>query len=177
MARFADKEGRSWEPEVDVVTIGRVRAALKINLLELLLPNTTLPEQLNDPCLIVDVLYLLCRDEADRLGMDSDAFGRAMTPDGIEDGWDAVLEGLVLFSPRGLRAAHQKVLEKAKRFQATAAERLRTAIESPEFEAMLDREIDRRLNPPATWPNESTGGASSSPASSASRPDETPSPA
>ena len=42
MTKFLDAENRSWEPEVNVVTIGRVRKALGINLLELLLPENTL---------------------------------------------------------------------------------------------------------------------------------------
>jgi hypothetical protein len=52
MMKFADNAGRQWEPEINVVTIGRVRDRLKINLLELVLPNSTLPERLSDPCLL-----------------------------------------------------------------------------------------------------------------------------
>jgi hypothetical protein len=146
-----------------VVTIGRVRSALKINLLEMLLPDNTLAERMTDPCLLVDVLYLLCKDQADSRDIDDTAFGKAMTPDGIEDAWTAVLEGIVLFSPRGLRPAHQKVLEKAKKYQAAAAERIKTLVAGPEFETMLDREIEKRLNPPEKLPTESTGDVSSSP--------------
>lgn len=177
MAKFLDAENRSWEPEVNVVTIGRVRSALKINLLELLLPESTLGERLTDPCLLVDILYLLCRDQAEKMGIDDVAFGRAMTPDGIEDAWSSVLEGVVLFSPRGLRPAHQKVLAKAKQYQAAAAAKIKTLVAGTEFDAMLDRELERRLNPPEKSPTESTGDASSLPASSESSRAETPSPA
>ena len=165
MATFVDAEDRSWEPEVNVVTIGRVRTALKINLLELLLPENTLAERLVDPCLLVDVLYLLCKDQADQREIDDIAFGKAMTPDGIEDGWAAALEGIVLFSPRGSRPAHQKVLEKAKQYQAKAAKQVKALVAGPEFDAMLDRELEKRLNPPTSSPSESTGDASNSPAS------------
>lgn len=175
--KFADNAGHSWEPEVNVVTIGRVRSALNVNLLELLLPNSTLGEKLTDPCMLVDVLYLLCKDQADARGIDDIVFGKAQTMDGIEDGWSAVLEGLVLFSPRGLRPAHQKVLDKARKYQTAAAAMVRAEVEKPEFEAMLDREIERRLNPPASLPSESTGDVSSLPASSESSPAAIPSPA
>lgn len=164
MNRFLDAENRSWEPEVNVVTIGRVRNVLHINLLELLLPNSTLADTLSDPCLIVDVLYLLCKDKADLLGIDDVAFGKAMTPDGIEDAWGAVLEGIVLFSPRGLRPAHQRVLEKAKKYQAAAAKQIKEIVEGPEFDAMLDREIHKRLSQQEKSQTESIGDASSLPA-------------
>jgi hypothetical protein len=175
MMKFADNAGRQWEPEINVVTIGRVRDRLKINLLELVLPNSTLPERLSDPCLLVDVLYLLCKDQADKLDLDDVAFGKAMTPDGIEDAWTGVLEGIVLFSPRGLRPAYQKVLTKAKAFEAAQAAKVKTIVEAPEFDAMLDRAMESRLNQPATLPSESTGDAGSLPESSESNPAETPS--
>lgn len=168
--KFTDNQNRSWEPEIDVVTIGRVRAALKINLLELLLPNSKLGETLADPCLLVDVLYLLCKDRADALGMTDVDFGRALSMDSIEDAWSAVLEGLVLFSPRGLRPAHQIVLEKARKYQTAAAAQIKQAVENPAFDLMLDREIEKRMNPPTTLPSESTGGAGSLPALSESSP-------
>lgn len=176
MTKFADSTGRQWEPEINVVTIGRVRDRLKINLLELVLPNSTLPDRLADPCLMVDVLYLLCKDQADKLDLDDVAFGKAMTPDGIEDAWTGVLEGIVLFSPRGLRPAYQKVLVKAWAFEAAQAAKIKALTEGPEFEAMLDREIEKRLNPPPTLPSDSTGDVGSLPESSASSPAETPSP-
>jgi hypothetical protein len=165
VGKFLDSENRSWEPEINVVTIGRVRTALKINLLELLLPNSTLPEKLTDPCLLVDILYFLCKDQIDKLGIDAETFGRSMTPDGIEDGWAAVLEGIVLFSPRGLRPAHQRVLEKAKDYQRAAAKQVKAMLESPDFDAMIDREMSKRLSPLPSSPTESSGDATSLPES------------
>jgi hypothetical protein len=163
--KFLDAENRSWEPEVNVVTIGRVRSALGINLLELILPNSTLADRLTDPCLLVDVLYLLCKDQADRLGVDDAAFGKAMTPDGIEDAWGTVLEGVVSFSPRGLRPAHQRVLEKAKAYQKAAAEKIKTLVAGTEFDAMLDQAMERLSSQPQTSQTESTGDVSSLPES------------
>jgi hypothetical protein len=174
VTQFADKDGRKWEPEVNAVTIGRVRDHLKINLLELVLPNSTLPDKLNDPCLMVDVLYLLCKDAADAVGVDDVTFGKAMTPDGIEDAWTGVLEGIVNFSPRRLRPAYQKVLTKAIAFEAAQAAKVKTIVEGPEFEAMLDRAMESHLNPPTTLPRESTGDAGSLLESSASSPVATP---
>lgn len=176
MGKFTDNAGRSWEPEVNVITIGRVRDRLGINLLELLLPNSTLAERLNDPCLLVDVLYLLCLEKAEARNVSDIEFGKAQGMDGIEDGWNAVLEGLVLFSPRGLRPAHQKVLEKARKYQAAAEGQIKVLVEKPEFDAMLEREIARRLNPPTTLPSKSTGDAGHLPESLESSPAVTPSP-
>lgn len=163
MGKFVDADGRSWTPEVNVVTIGRVRSALGINLLELILPNSTLGDKLADPCLVVDVLYLLCKDRADAIDVDDVAFGMAMTPDCIEDGWMLVLEGVVSFSPRGLRPAHQKVLDKAKKLHALAQKQVAETVETPEFDAMLERAIQSQLNQPPKLQTESIGDVSSLP--------------
>ena len=170
MAKFRDAENRAWEPEVNVVTISRVRSSLGINLLELLLPNNTLADKLNDPCLLVDIIYLLCKDQADAIGVDDISFGRSMLPDGIEDAWEGVLEGIVSFSPRGLRPAHQRVLDKAKKYQEAAAKQIVEMIAAPEFDARLDKEMSKRL---ASSPTESTGDVSSLPVLSESSQDET----
>jgi hypothetical protein len=174
--KFQDKNGRSWEPEINVVTIGRVRDKLKINLLELMLPNNTLEARLADPCLLVDILYLLCKEQAEAIGISDTDFGIAQTMDGIEQAWLGVLEGLVLFSPSGLRPAHQKVLEKAKKFQAMAEAKIKTMVETPEFDLMLDQGINRILNRQEKSPINSTGDALNSPALSASNQDAIPLP-
>lgn len=179
MLAFRDKQGRSWEPEVNVVTIGRVRLALGINLLELLLQanapddNGTLAERLSDPCLLVDVLYLLCKDQADRLGITDDDFGRSMTPDGIEDGWGAVLEGIVSFSPRGLRPAHQRILEKARAYQRAAEAKIEAMVTGTEFDRILDQAMEAAVQRQPNLQTASTGAASSLPVSSESNPAET----
>lgn len=174
--KFQDKNGRSWEPEINVVTIGRVRDKLKINLLELMLPNNTLESRLADPCLLVDILYLLCKEQAEAIGISDTDFGIAQTMDGIEQAWLGVLEGLVLFSPSGLRPAHQKVLAKAKQFQAMAEAKIKAMVETPEFDQMLDQGINRILSRQEKLPINSTGDVSNSPALSASNQDTTPLP-
>jgi len=171
---FRDKEGREWTVEIDVTTIKRVREALDINLLELVVAGSDLPEKLGDPCLLVDVLYLLCKDRADILDLDDVAFGKAMTPDGIEDAWSSILEGIVNFSPRGLRPAYQKMLATATRYQEAQATRAKSLIESPEFEQMLTKELDRRLSIQETSPSSGIGGVGNSAESSESTPVDTP---
>jgi hypothetical protein len=172
---FADKSGTQWSPEINVVTIKRVRELLDINLLELVMPESKLPERLNDPCLLVDVLYALCKDEADGRSINDVDFGASMTPDGIEDAWSIVLQGIVNFSPRGLRPAYQRVLETAKKYRQTQTQKVTELLESPEFETMLTNEMERRLSTPESVPISISGDATNSPASSESTPDATPS--
>ena len=143
LPRFTDREGRFWDVDINVLTIGRVRKALDINLLELVLPESTLAEKLSDPVLIVNVLYVLCKDQADAASITDEQFGQSLTRDSIEDGWEAVLEGVVNFSPRGVRPAYRKVLEKAQKVRTIQEAKALTMAESPEFDQMLNRALEK----------------------------------
>ncbi len=162
--KFIDQDNRPWEIEINVVTVGRIRSGLKINLLELIVPDNGLAERLSDPCAIVDVLYLLCKEQADAAGVSDIEFGKSMTPDAIEDAWDAVMQGVVNFSPRGMRSANQKILDKAKAFREKAATQIKSAIDSSDFDAMLDSAMTKALTTPPSSPNDFTGTAMSLPA-------------
>jgi len=171
MRTIVDAKGRSWDIIVDVPNIARLRETLKINLLELVIPHNTLVESLNDPCKLVDLLFVLCRDQADEREVTDLEFGRSMTPDCIEDGLQSVLEGVVNFSPRGVRPAYQKVLEKATKFQAAQADKVLAMVTSPEFDTMLEKELEKLSKTPTTSPSESTGDAGSLQELSASNPE------
>jgi hypothetical protein len=162
VGRITDKIGRTWDIEINVTTLSRVRKGLNLNLLELVLPESALLEKLSDPILLVDVLYIVCKDQCDEKNVSDEDFGRQLTRDAIDEGWDSILEGVVGFSPRGIRPAHQKVLEKARKFRTMQQQRVEATVAAPEFEAMLDREIEKSMNSLPSSPIESSTDAGSS---------------
>lgn len=165
---YKDKASNRWDVEIDVVSIGAVRRALGINLLELFLPGSELLGKFDDPCLMVDVLYVLSREQADQRQISDVAFGRLQTPDSIHDGMMAVLDGVANFTPGELRLAYQKVVEKVRAARTAREASIKQAVMDPAFEAAMDREIGRlsQVNLPPTSPSDSIGDASSLPESS-----------
>lgn len=170
LGQFVDGKGRQWRPEVNVWTIKRVRECLGYNLIEMLVPKNTLIEKLSDPCAMVDVLYVICEDRARAASVTDEQFGRDMTPEAIEDGWAIVLQGIVNFSPSGVRPAHQKVLDKATALEKVQAERLKTLVASKEFEETLDKAMNRHLQALEISPTSGSGDVSSLPESPESSP-------
>jgi hypothetical protein len=167
--RIKDTKGREWDIAVNVLTLGRVRDTVKVNLLEAILPENGLVERLaGDLVELAWVLFLIVQDQAESLGVADKEFYAYLDRDALDDGLRAILEGVVSFSPSGLRPAYRKVLETARRVEATQAEKIKTLIDSPEFDAMLDSEISKALSSPTGSPSETTGDAGSSPASSES---------
>ena len=114
MQTFTDNAGRTWTVAVNVDGIKRVRSLLSINLLDVLDDGCKLLAELHDdPVLLVDVLYCLCRPQADTQGVSDEEFGRAMSGDALLHASKALLEGLSDFFPNARqRAAMKELLSK-----------------------------------------------------------------
>ena len=91
MKTFRDNKRRVWTLEVNVAAIKRVRGLCKVDLNSIVevdaenRPTAHLHEQLSsDPVLLVDVLYAICKPEADKLGVSDEDFGESMAGDAIE---------------------------------------------------------------------------------------------
>ena len=170
MRTFTDNAGRTYGISVNTTTIKAVRSAAfepadasgapqRVDLLDIV--DGKLIERLtSDPVLLVDVLHVLCREDAERQGVGPAEFGRAMAGDVIEHATTALLEELVSFSPNPReRAALRRVLDAVHRTREKARDRM---------EAWLDARLDKAMAEALA----SAGGSSgSAPASQASTPD------
>ena len=106
MKTFTDNTGRTWTLSVTVGTIKRVRALCGVDLANIITmesgktPNVGLLERLAaDPVLLVDVLFAVCKPEADAKGITDEEFGRAMAGDAIELAATALLDEIIDFFP------------------------------------------------------------------------------
>jgi len=154
-----DNAGRTWTIAINVDAIKRVRGLLQVDLLEIL--DGKLIERLyRDPVLLCDIVYAVCKPEADAKGVSDEEFGRAMAGDAIEHATKALLEDLVGFSPSPRdRANLQRVLETTWRVMDKA----RDVVEARLNSVQVDQLVEQVLASAGT----SSGAA---PASSASTP-------
>lgn len=160
MKTFTDNAGRTWTIAINVDAIKRVRGLLDVNLLEVV-EGTLIERLVRDPVLLCDVVYAVCKPEADSQGVSDEEFGRAMAGDAIEHATKALLEELVGFSPSPRdRQNLGRVLETTWNAMDKARDLIEARLESGE----LDRVVERALA--------SVGSSSGAvPASSASSPD------
>ena len=147
MHSFTDNAGRTWTVEITVADLKRLRAMLGIDIANLTEPDAPPEEQLlarlaTDPVLLVDVLYVLCLDQAEKAGVTDEQFGRAMAGDAIEEATEALLEAIVDFTPNPRERARLARVKKGLY----------------ETRAMLDDLYDERLEKRIA---EVTSGASS----------------
>lgn len=165
MKTFKDNKDRSWDLEVNVASIKRVRDIAEVDLLDIEDSNV-FRTLLNDPITLCNVIYVLIKPVADERSITDEDFGRSMAGDAIEHATTALLEELTDFFPHpSRRAALKKVLRKIDTFRDLVIAHVDREMDEMDMEAEMKKAIESTLG-------ESSG---SSPESSASTPDSSPS--
>ena len=158
MHSFVDNSRRTWEVAINVTAVKRIRGLLGIDLYALVDDGfKSLSKLVSDPVTLADVLYCLCKDQADRQSITDEDFGRALSGDVITQAADAFVEELIDFFPDArARASLRKAIEAGKAVRdkvISHAEKILDSI-NPETEAQ------KWINSSGTWPasSESTQG-------------------
>ena len=158
MKSFTDNKGRTWMLEVTVATVKRVRALCQVDLNSIVeldknnKPSAELLERLSsDPVLLVDVLYAICKPQADKLGVSDEDFGEAMAGDVIEHETTALLDEVIDFFPEAKRMVLRKILSASRRFSRAARKKLEVELNG-EFENRVVSELDRLTGSSGTVP-------------------------
>lgn len=143
MKSFKDNEGREWLLAINVAQVKRVRDLLGVDLPGLLDDNLSgLAKLLSDPAGLVDVAYVLCRDQTEKRGLSDWDFGSSLGGDSILGIRDAFLAELVDFFPDPrVRGALTKLIEASRRLQDGVIGRMGPALDSIDLEAEVDRLI------------------------------------
>lgn len=150
MKSFNDNMSRTWVLTVNVGTIKRVRALCGIDLANIIsiengkAPKVDLLEQLaNDPVLLVDVLYAVCKEQADSKNVSDEDFGRAMAGDAIEHATAALLDEIIDFFPEAKRQVFSKILSATRRFQSKTKQALTDMLNDPALDNQIDEALEK----------------------------------
>ncbi len=148
MKTFRDNTGREWTVAVDISAARRVRDLLGLDLVGKGAPEV-FERLVADPIVLCDVLFAVCKPEADRLGVTDEDFGRAMAGDAVEHAARALLEELADFTP------NVRDRERARRIVAAIyalAERTRDALDAKTAEAIRAAETAAPGERSGVWP-------------------------
>jgi hypothetical protein len=138
MKTFTDNASRTWTVAINVSSIKRVKDTLDVNLLEAI-EGHLLERLVSDPVLLCDLLFVLCKPEADAKQVTDEEFGQSMAGDAIDRATTALLEELVNFFPSGKRGVLASALAKLKHLETRAIEIATERLESPELAAHLEK--------------------------------------
>ena len=124
MKQFKDNQGCEWVIDVNIGAIKAVRELVKVDLYALFADEAK--RLFADPVLLVDTVYVLCREQADQRKLTDIDFGKLFEGDVLEAAANALLEAVVDFFPSSrrtiLRATVNKSEQIAAKLQAKALE-------------------------------------------------------
>ncbi len=145
MRQFKDNAGRIWTVDINVATLKRVRGLTGVDLMQVI-EGTLIEKFIRDPVLLCDVVYAVCKPEADAAKVSDEDFGKAMAGDAIEAATQALLDELISFcpSPRD-RANLGRVLQATNRVMEKARDVTEKRIETLTSEGELDKLVNRLL--------------------------------
>lgn len=155
MHTFADNLGRTWYVAVNVSTIRRVRAALGVDLYQLVDDGMQeLGKLVADPVRLADVLYVLCKEDADAKNISDEDFGRALGGDAITSAAEALVEELVDFFPdERSRAALRRVIAAGRQVRTKLLEHAETMLDELNVDSCASALI-------SSWPSSRESSAS-----------------
>ena len=158
MRTFKDNKGRTWEIALNVWQMKRLRDTLGIDLVNVIGTSAdgnvrvdTIDRIASDPCLLVDILWVVCERQANAEGVKDEDFGASLAGDSIEDATRAFLDELVDFFPGARRLFLKKAVDLARKYTAETKDVLAKALEDPE----LTRRVEESMRSSASSPESS----------------------
>lgn len=144
MHTFNDKEDREWALDLNITTLKRVRDLCGVNLAAY---SGNLYRQIaEDPVLLCNIIFAMCRDRFEELGLTEDQFGAAMGGDTIDAATTALLEEIRDFCPSpARRKLLGELLEKGKAIEEKAFAELEAQIKSGALDEALTNEIEKEV--------------------------------
>jgi hypothetical protein len=144
MPKFTDTTGREWKVEITIATVKRVRNEFNDVDLVNIFDGGLLQRLANDPVLLCDVLYVICKPQAVERGVTDEQFGEAMGGDTIENATSAFMEGLTAFFHGPRRMLLGKMKEKTDQLEKLGVSEIAKRLDGDE----LDNQIRKIANMP-----------------------------
>mgnify|MGYP007024217571 FL=1 len=95
MKTFTDNKGRNWNIEINIATVKRLKG-FNINLMDAI-RGDLIKEVSDDPIYLADLIFYICKPQADELKISDEDFGSALAGDAIQMATDALLDELKKF--------------------------------------------------------------------------------
>ena len=150
-AIWTDAENRTWSTAISVNAIRRVKELVGVNLLEVF-DGEMLARLADDPVLLVNTLYAVCKPQADERDVSDEAFGELLVGDTIELAAAALVRGIADFFPKDRRAVLNRLWAATKRTRTEAIQMAMDKLDSPLVDQVItgaiqkaSDEIDQRL--------------------------------
>jgi hypothetical protein len=139
---FKDANGREWLVKLDGPKIGEVRKLLGVDLAA---TDGSASEKLrDDPVLLVDTLWVVCRGQAAAGGVSSAQFGEALVGDPIETATEALIDAINDFFPSRRREALKTLTAQTKKTREAGMDDAMKMLTDPVLQARIQTAMRMR---------------------------------
>src|SRR6185436_12211123 len=135
MSTFMDGNKKTWSLQLYVPLIEEVREYLKLDLVDR--EGKAYDRLCEDPVLLCNTLWIICKEQAEKEGVDKLAFLKLICSDVIVDANRAMLEAIADFSPSHHGKFLRAVAAKTNSVQNAAMAKALEKINDPSLEAKL----------------------------------------
>jgi len=139
VGQFKDKNGLSWDVNIVIGSVRRVRSYAQIDLTDPVV-ITTLGDDIFD---FGKVMYAICSPQIESRGLTDEQFAEVFDGDTVEAAATCVIEGLIAFTRPAMRPALQKAVDKRKELMGLTTAAQVEMFEGTLMEDSLKREIEK----------------------------------
>jgi len=144
MPQFTDSKGNGWSLAINIGTAKRVKELLRADLLQPLEGNPPLLTRLStDLIFLCDLLYAVCKPDADERQISDTQFAECLAGEALHAAHGALLEGLDAFFLQLQRTDVVAAIGKQQEVIRRAIDLAEQTLKSEEFDAMIDRELQK----------------------------------
>ena len=148
MKTFTDNAQREWSVELNVTSMKRIRDLAEVDLMDILGEGGNLMVRLQeDPILLCNVIYAICKPQADKLSVSDEQFGEAMAGDAIDKGMEALLAELINFIPGRKRVLFEKAMGKMSEYQTRLLDLAEAKLNDPAMDQRMEAAMREALAP------------------------------
>lgn len=171
MPVFKDANNREWRLSLDALLIRAVRSQCDgLDLADL--DGKQFAALADDPCVLVDCLWVLCSKQAGDSGLTQEQFAGALAGDAIELATTALVEAIVDFFPQQKRQLVRVRAEKHNKARQFAMAQTLDKLNDPTLEAAMLGAMERRADEEMQSLLTRLNSATNTPASAESTPED-----
>jgi hypothetical protein len=139
---WTDGRGRQWPMTITVNTIRRVRELAGVNLLSVF-EGSLLNQLAEDPELLVNTLYAVCKPLADERNVTDEQFGELLVGDAITEAATALVGGLIDFFPKSRGQILRRLWTATSKAQAEMIGLMAVKLDGPAIDQTIRAVMDK----------------------------------
>lgn len=153
MKSFTDKNGESWDLDLNIGAAMRLKSRLDIDIENAVtIDKANNPEDVSlleriaqDSILLFNIIFVLCETQVRERNLTPEQFAERFTGDTIEAATDALLDEIVNFSRPAKRKVLIRLRQISKEYSERANQQLDQVLADPKFQNEIEKHLQKSL--------------------------------